>query len=369
LQSHPPTTVEEHYLHLAITMASRAVGRTSPNPLVGAILVKNRRIVGKGYHCGAGTPHAEILALAEAGREAIGADLYVNLEPCCHYGRTPPCVDAIIQARVKKAFIGMQDPNPLVNGKGIERLRKAGISVKTGILEEACRKVNEIFIKYITTKRPFVILKAAASLDGRIAAVGGQAKWITNEQSRQYVHRLRNRVDAVLVGIGTVTRDDPMLTVRLPNRRGRDPIRIIVDSTLKISPQAKVFNPFSQAATIVATTPKASSRKIREVEKKGGKVVVIPSPAKVNLPLLMEELGKKEITSVLIEGGERINTSALKEGIVDKVVFFFAPCILGGTKAPMIVGGKGVSTVADGLRLEKIKIRRFGDDVMIEGYL
>jgi diaminohydroxyphosphoribosylaminopyrimidine deaminase/5-amino-6-(5-phosphoribosylamino)uracil reductase len=278
-------------------------------------------------------------------------------------------VEAIIQARVKRAFIGMQDPNPLVNGKGIERLREAGVSIKTGILEEACREVNEIFIKYITTKRPFVILKAAASLDGRIAAVGGQAKWITNEQSRQYVHRLRNQVDAVLVGIGTVAKDDPVLTARLPNRRGRDPMRIIVDSTLKISAQAKVFNPLSQAATIVATTPKASPRKIRELEKKGGRVVVIPSPAKVNLQLLMKALGKEEITSVLIEGGERINTSALEEGIVDKVVFFFAPYILGGTKAPMIVGGKGVATVADGLRLERIKIRRFGDDVMVEGYL
>ena len=369
MRNHRPTTVEEDYLRLAITMASRALGRTSPNPVVGAIIVRNGRIVGKGYHRGAGTPHAEIHALAEAGRKANGADLYINLEPCCHYGRTPPCADAIIQAGIKRAFVGIQDPNPLVSGKGIKRLREAGVRVKTGILEEACRKVNEVFIKYITTKRPFVILKAAASLDGKIAAVGGNAKWITNEKSRQYVHRLRDRVDAVLVGIGTVAKDDPMLTVRLQNRGGHDPIRIVVDSTLKISLRAKVFNPLSKAPTIVATTPKASTRKIKEIEKKGGKVVVIPSPAKVNLQLLMETLGKEEITSVLIEGGGQINTSALDEGIVDKVVFFFAPCILGGAKAPMIVGGKGVSNVEDGLRLDRIKTRRFGDDVMIEGYL
>jgi len=179
LRSHRPTTAAEHYLRLAITLASRALGKTSPNPLVGAIIVKNGRIVGKGYHRSAGTPHAEIHALAEAGRKAVGADLYINLEPCCHYGRTPPCVDAIIQAEIKKAFIGMEDPNPLVKGKGIKRLREAGVRVETGILEDACREVNEVFIKYITTKRPFVILKAAASLDGRIAAVGGNAKWIT----------------------------------------------------------------------------------------------------------------------------------------------------------------------------------------------
>ena len=227
-------------------MASRALGRTSPNPLVGAIIVRNGRIVGKGYHRGAGTPHAEIHALTEAGRKANGADLYINLEPCCHHGRTPPCVDAIIQAGIKRAFVGIQDPNPLVRGKGIKRLREAGVWVKTGILEEACRKVNEVFIKYITTKRPFVILKAAASLDGKIAAVGGNAKWITNEKSRQYVHRLRDRVDAVLVGIGTVAKDDPMLTVRFQNRGGHDPIRIVVDSTLKISLRAKVFNPLSK---------------------------------------------------------------------------------------------------------------------------
>ena len=360
---------ENYFLRLALKLASRARGKTSPNPLVGAVIVKNGQIIGKGYHQRAGEPHAEIIALAEAGEKAVGADLYLNLEPCSHYGRTPPCVEAIIKSKIKRVFIGMQDPNPLVNGKGIQKLKEAGIWVKTGILEEECRRLNEIFIKYITTRCPFVILKAAASLDGRIAAVSGDSKWITNKKSRHYVHRLRNQVDAVLVGIGTVQKDDPQLTTRLQNRRGKDPIRIIVDSTLKISLQARVFNPQSKALTIIATTPKASPKKIKAIEKQGAKVLVIPSQKRVNLQQLMKTLGEEKITSVLIEGGSQINTSALQEGIVDKVVFFYAPRIIGGKKAPQIVSGEGVSKVEDSILLHRIKTRRFGDDVMIEGYI
>ncbi|MBW1678675.1 MAG: bifunctional diaminohydroxyphosphoribosylaminopyrimidine deaminase/5-amino-6-(5-phosphoribosylamino)uracil reductase RibD [Deltaproteobacteria bacterium] len=359
----------EEYVRLTIKLASRAVGRTSPNPLVGAVIVKNGQIVGQGYHRRVGAPHAEINALAEAGNKAIGADLYLNLEPCSHYGRTPPCVDAIIQGKIKRVFVGMQDPNPLVNGKGIKKLREAGILVKTGILEEKCRKLNEVFIKYITTGRPFVILKAAVTLDGRIAAVGGNSKWITNEKSRQYVHRLRNQVDGVLVGIRTIQKDDPMLTTRLKSRSSKDPVRIVVDSTLKISLRARVFNPRSKSMTIIATTPKSSQKKIQSIENQGGKVVVIPSRNRVGFNLLMEALGKEEITSVLIEGGSQINTSALQEGIVDKVVLFYAPRIMGGKEAPLIVGGEGVSKVEDAFLLHRIRTRRFGDDVMIEGYI
>ena len=360
---------EEHYMRLALKMASRALGQTSPNPLVGAIVVKNGRIVGQGYHHRAGAPHAEINALAEAGKKAIGADLYLNLEPCTHYGRTPPCADVIIQRRIKRVFVGMQDPNPLVNGKGIEKLRRAGIRVKAGILEKECRKLNEVFIKYITTGVPFVILKAAASLDGKIATVTGNSKWITNEKSRQYVHRLRSRVDAVLVGIRTVQNDDPLLTTRLKNRRAKNPVRVVVDSTLKISRDARVFNPRSKARAIIATTPKASPKKIAAIENQGAKVLVIPSQNRVDLQLLMGALAKEKITSVLIEGGGQINTSALQAGIVDKVVFFYAPRIIGGKKAPLIVSGEGVSKVEDSLLLHSIKTRRFEDDVMIEGYL
>lgn len=359
----------DEYMWLAIKLALKAQGQTSPNPLVGALIVKNGIIVGRGFHCQAGTPHAEINALTEAGNKAQGAELYVNLEPCSHFGRTPPCVDAIIQKKIMKVFMGMVDPNPLVRGKGIRRLKEAGIEVATGILEKECRKLNEVFIKYITTKRPFVILKAAASLDGRVAAESGDSQWITNEKSREYVHQLRSTVDAVLVGIGTVKKDDPLLTCRLKNRQGKDPIRIVVDSTLSISPQAKVLNLNSQAPTIIATTPKAPLKKRALIEKKGARVLVIPSKDRVDLRLLMETLGKEEITSVLIEGGSEINTSALQSGIVDKVLFFYAPKIIGGKQAPLMVGGKGIARVKDALVLHNITTKRFGDDVMIEGYI
>ena len=359
----------EEYMRLALKLALKAKGQTSPNPLVGALIVKNDKIIGQGFHLRAGTPHAEIHALKNAGVQANGAELYLNLEPCSHYGRTPPCVDAIIQSKIKKVFVGMVDPNPLVQGKGIKKLREAGIEVFTRILENECRKANEVFIKYISTRRPFVILKTAASLDGRIAAESGDSKWITNEKSREYVHRLRSEVDAVLVGIGTVKKDDPQLTSRLKNRKGKDPIRIIVDSTLRISPKAKALNLKSPAPTIIATTPKASPQKIKAISHKGARVMVIPSKNKVDLNLLMEAFGKLEITSVLIEGGSKINTSALKAGIVDKVLFFYSPRIIGGKKAPLIVGGEGVSKVEDSLLLHKIKTQMFGDDVMIEGYL
>ena len=356
-------------MRMALTLASRARGRTSPNPLVGAVVVKEGRVVGKGYHRKAGTPHAEVHALADAGNEACGADLYLNLEPCSHYGRTPPCADAIIAHKLKRVFVGMGDPNPLVNGRGLEKLRAAGISVQSDILEDECRKLNEIFITYMTAKRPFVFLKSAAGLDGRIAAETGDSKWISNEKSRHYVHQIRDRVDGILVGIGTVSQDNPSLTTRLPNGRGKDPARIIVDSRLSISPSAQVFTLDSKAPTIVATTEDAPSEKIKTLEALGAQVIVVPSRNQVDLCLLMQELAKREITSVLIEGGSRINTAALESGIVDKVLFFYAPRLIGGSKAPLLFGGKGVSSVKDAIELYDIRTRRFGDDVMVEGYV
>jgi len=360
--------IPDHYMRLAIRLAARAVGNTSPNPLVGAVIVRNGKIVGQGYHHHVGGPHAERNALKNAGNKARGADLYLNLEPCIHYGRTPPCVDAVLESGIKRVFVGMTDPNPLVNGKGVQKLREGGVEVKTRILEEECRKLNEAFVKHITTHSPFVIVKAAASLDGRIASETGDSKWITNEKSRQYVHKLRNKVDAVIVGIGTIEKDDPMLTTRLPKGKGKDSVRVVVDSNLKISPQAHVLNLKSSAPTLIFTTPEASLEKIRAIEKEGVEVIVIPSRKRVDLTLVMEALGKRDITSVLIEGGSRINTSAFKEGIVDKVILFYAPRIIGGQKAPLIVGGEGISKVKDALVLHCIKTRRFGDDIMVEGY-
>ncbi|MBN2468324.1 MAG: bifunctional diaminohydroxyphosphoribosylaminopyrimidine deaminase/5-amino-6-(5-phosphoribosylamino)uracil reductase RibD [Deltaproteobacteria bacterium] len=353
----------------ALSLASRAAGRTSPNPLVGAVIVNNGRIVGRGYHRKAGTAHAEINALGEAGQKAAGADIYLNLEPCCHYGRTPPCVDALLARGIRRVIVGMTDPNPLVNGRGIRRLRRNGVLVITGVLEEECRRLNEAFIKYVTTRRPFVILKVASSLDGRIGTENGDSKWISNEKSRRYVHRLRDHVDAVLVGIGTIQEDDPWLTTRLEKRRGKDPLRIILDSSLKISRRARVLHLESTARTIIVTTPKAPPEKIETIKKLGAEVIMLPSRDRVDLSLLMEELGKREVMSVLIEGGSRINTSVLQAGIVDKVIVFFAPRIIGGKNAPLMVDGSGSSRMKDALVLHRIRTRRFGDDVMIEGYL
>jgi diaminohydroxyphosphoribosylaminopyrimidine deaminase/5-amino-6-(5-phosphoribosylamino)uracil reductase len=263
----------------------------------------------------------------------------------------------------------MGDPNPLVNGRGIHVLRKAGVVVQEGILEETCRKLNEIFVKYITTGCPFVTLKTATSLDGRIAAETGDSQWISNEESRHYVHQIRDQVDAILVGVGTALKDDPQLTTRLPRRRGKDPIRVIVDTRLKLPSTAKVIDQESKAPTIIATSQDAPLEKIQRLEKRGAKVIVVPSRTRVDLSLLMEVLGKQEITSVVIEGGSEINTSALETGIVDKVIFFYAPLIIGGRKSPVLFRGKGVPTVRDAIALRDIRTRRFGDDVMLEGYV
>jgi diaminohydroxyphosphoribosylaminopyrimidine deaminase/5-amino-6-(5-phosphoribosylamino)uracil reductase len=359
----------EQYMKRALRLAARARGRTSPNPLVGAVVVQAGRVVGEGYHRKAGTPHAEILALAAAAGKARGADLYLNLEPCSHYGRTPPCVDAIIAAGIDRVFVGMRDPNPLVNGRGLQILREAGIEVAEGILEDSCRKINEVFIKYVAAGLPFVILKGAATLDGRIAAETGDAKWISNEASRRYVHRLRDRVDAILVGAGTAEQDNPRLTTRLPGRRGKDPVRIIVDSTLRVSPDADIFSLESEAPTIVATTRGAPEHKRKALEAQGAEILAIDSPKRVDLGELMRRLAGREITSVLIEGGSRINTAALESGLVDKVIFFYAPRLMGGRKAPLLFGGKGVSSVQDAIAITHIRTRRFGDNIMVEGYV
>ena len=324
----------ETYMKIAVAQAKKARGRVSPNPLVGAVVVKGGKIVGLGYHRRAGSPHAEINALAKAGRNARNADLYVTLEPCCHYGRTPPCVDTIIDRGIKRVIIGMVDPNPRVAGKGIACLKEAGIAIHCGVMEEECRRMNEIYVKHVTTGTPFVILKVAASLDGKIATRTGDSRGITGEKSLQVVHRLRDQVDAIMVGRGTVKADDPLLTTRLRGRRGRDPLRVIVDSRLSISPRAKVFNPSSSAGAIIATTKRASVRKKEYLERLGARIITVPSSGKwVDLKRLMKTLGKLEITSLLIEGGTQITTSALKDGIVDKILFFYAPKIIGGSRA------------------------------------
>ncbi len=353
-------------MRLALSLAKRGKGKTSPNPLVGAVIVRKGKLVGQGYHKKAGLPHAEINALKEAGPKAKGAELYLNLEPCNHYGRTPPCTEVIISSGIKRVVVGMEDPNPLVKGKGIQRLRNAGILVEVGILEAESRKLNEVFIKYITTGLPFLILKMASSLDGKIATKIGDSYWITNERARRFVHRLRAEVDAVLVGIGTILRDDPLLTCRLGSRKEKNPIRIVVDSRLRIPPKTRVIG----SETIIATTELAPKERIKELEDLGVKILIVESlESKVDLQRLVSELGKLEISNVLIEGGSQIGTSFLAQRLVDKILFFYAPKIIGGRDSIPIVGGKGVDRVADAIPIRDIKVRRFGDNLLIEGYL
>ncbi|HCX89643.1 MAG: riboflavin biosynthesis protein RibD [Deltaproteobacteria bacterium CG12_big_fil_rev_8_21_14_0_65_43_10] len=361
---------KEEYMRLAIRLAKKARGRTSPNPLVGALVVKEGEVVGKGFHQKAGEPHAEINAINNAGGKARGGELYINLEPCNHYGRTPPCTKTIIDSGIKRVFVGMEDPNEVVAGSGIQCLKDNGIYVQTGILREECQRLNETYIKYITEKRPFVILKSAASLDGKIATRVGDTRWITNEKSRAFLHRLRNDVDGILVGIGTIMADDPELTTRLNGRRGKDPVRIVVDSKLRIMLRAKVLNPESKAGTIIATTELAHKEKIKKLEELGARVLIVGSKEnRVDLRELMYELGKLEITSLLIEGGAEINASSLGSGIVDKVLFFYAPKIIGGADALGMVGGEGVEKLHDAINLKNIRVRRLGDDILVEGYI
>lgn len=355
------------FMETAMELARRGRGRTSPNPLVGAVVVKGGKIVGKGYHKGVGLPHAEVNAIREAGSNAKGGDLYINLEPCDHYGRTPPCTLAIIKAGIKRVFIGMRDPNPLVSGRGINRLRRAGIEVKTGLLKERSRKLNEAYIKYMTTKTPFVTLKMALTLDGRIATRGGVSKWITGEKARRYVHRMRGVVDAVIVGVGTILKDDPHLTTRLV--KGKNPHRVVVDKTLKIPLNANVFNLPSGVRLFLATTQKASRERIEGVRGKGAEVIVLPEKeGGVDMGRLMLELGKRGIMELMCEGGSSVATSAIRGGIIDKVVLFYAPRFFGGEGLPLF-GDIGIKGLKDAIRLKEVEVKRLGEDIVVEGYV
>lgn len=360
---------DKYYMQMALELAAKARGRTSPNPMVGAILVKDSKVIGQGFHAKAGSAHAEVVALANAGEKARGATIYVTLEPCCHYGRTGPCTEALIKAGVKRVVVAMTDPNPLVAGKGLAILKNAGVDVKAGVLEEEAIQLNEVFLKYITTKKPFVVLKAATSLDGKIATAAGESKWITGELAREHGHRLRDSYDAILVGVDTVLADDPSLTARLPEGRGKDPIRIIVDSTARTPTAAKVLIQESAAHTVIATTEAAPVERRASLMAAGAEVIVVPGGgARVDLKKLMEILGNKQITSVLIEGGGRVNGSALAAGIVDKVAWFMAPKIIGGDAAPGPVRGEGIKFLSEATKLYDILLQKLGEDILLTGY-
>ncbi|MBH0185637.1 MAG: bifunctional diaminohydroxyphosphoribosylaminopyrimidine deaminase/5-amino-6-(5-phosphoribosylamino)uracil reductase RibD [Nitrospira sp.] len=362
---------------LALRLAAKGRRTTSPNPMVGAVVVNQGRVVGQGFHFRPGLPHAEILALRRAGSRARGATLYVTLEPCCHLNkRTPPCVPEVIHSGVSRVVIAMSDLNPEVKGRGSSALRRAGLSVTVGIARSEAEILNKAYSHWITTKRPYVILKAGMTLDGKIATASGEAMWITGKQSRQEVHDLRARVDAVLVGIGTVLADDPALTARvglqLNKPASTQPLRIVVDSALRIPMKAKVLSGQERAKTIVATTDSASASRKQTLLKRGIEVLTLPTVrGKVSLPALMRELGRRDVTSLLVEGGGEINAAMLKAKLVRHVRLYMAPVLLGGVDvdAKGLIGGKSPARLTSALRLRNVTNRFVGSDLLVEGDL
>lgn len=349
----------------ALLLARKGVGKTSPNPAVGAVIVNDRVIVGEGWHRKAGTPHAEIHALRQAGQLAVGADLYVTLEPCSHFGKTPPCADAVIAAGVARVFIGMIDPNPQVSGRGVEKLRTAGIEVVTGIHEAACRALNLPFIKQVTTGLPYVTLKSAMTLDGKTAAFSGDSKWITGETSRRLVHRLRATVDAVMTGSGTVLADDPQLTVRMA--QGRSPVRIVVDSRLQIPVNSRLMDEARRVPVIIAAV-EGEAAKIKALTDKGAEIIFCAwKGGLVDLPDLMRKLGARGIQSILLEGGERLCGEMLRNNLVDRFLLFYAPKLLGG-EGKQLFAGMGAAFMQASLALSIKKVSKVGSDILVEAY-
>ena len=354
----------------ALDLAVKGQGMTSPNPMVGAVVVKDGRVVGTGCHEAVGRAHAEVNALEDAGKLARGAVLYVTLEPCNHTGRTPPCTRRILAAGIRRVVAAMKDPNPEVAGGGLEFLKQQGVEVTLGVCEDRARKLNEAFVKYVRTGRPFVIAKCAATLDGRIATRTGDSRWVTGPAARQFVHRLRHAVDAILVGINTVRTDDPSLTTRLVDGHGRDAVRIVLDTHLSISAEARILRQRSGAQTIVVTGSAPPADKKAAVERSG--VRVIQAELKndlIDLQALMEQLGDLELTSLLIEGGSRVLASAFAAAVVDKVLFFYAPKILGGDDGVPICSGPGPEQMSACVAVTDVSVQRFDDDVLIEGYI
>jgi len=358
---------DKQYMRLALNEARKGQGRTSPNPCVGAVIVKNGRVIGKGYHKKAGTPHAEIHAFRNAVEPVAGATLYVTLEPCNHTGKTPPCSKAVLESGITRVVIGMSDPNPLVNGGGIEFLQRNAIEVVSGVLEKECMALNFPFIKHITRGEPWIIMKAGVSLDGRLNYQYGYAGWITGEQSAREVHRLRNRVDAILVGRKTVEIDNPSLTTRLPRGAIKDPIRIVLDSELSISPDAKVYHLSSPAPTWVVCALDVPESKKAALIRLGVKVIAVERTKDgLDLCLLLKLLGKENICSVLVEGGARLHASFLREKLFDYAYLFYAPIFAGDQGVPLLQG-YAVQDRDTAPRLADVNYKRLGDDILISG--
>ncbi len=356
-------TRDTEYMRRALELAERGRGRTSPNPMVGCVIVRDGAIAGEGYHQRAGGPHAEVAAIEAAGGDIAGATLYLNLEPCTHHGRTPPCVDMLMAQKPERIVVAMKDPNPQVHGQGIDRLRDAGIRVDVGLLEHEARRLNEVFAKYITTTRPFVLAKCAMTLDGKIATRNGHSRWVTGEEARALVHRLRNEVDAILVGSRTVMLDDPSLTTRLNGDDVRDPVRIILDAEEYLDRERRVFHAASTAPTWIAST---TTREYPEADD----VIRVPQgPGGVDMAALAQALGERGVTHLLIEGGGTTHASAFEAGIVDKVWFFIAPKIVGGREAITAVEGDGLATMDEAIQLDNLTVRTVGEDLLVEAYV
>ena len=363
---------KEEYMRRALELARKGEGHTSPNPMVGCVVVKDGRIISEGYHEKYGEFHAERNALTRCTEDTAGADLYVTLEPCCHQGKTPPCTDIIIEKKIARVFVGSMDSNPLVAGKGVQILRDHGIYVETGILDAECRKLNEVFYHYIATKTPFVVMKYAMTLDGKIACATGDSKWVTGEIARTQVHRMRGRYRGIMVGIGTVLADDPMLNCRVEG--GVDPVRIICDSNLHIPTESQILKTASDIETIVACSQEAleserKQEKIRRLKEAGIQIIGTEGAHGVNLVELMKKLGGQNIDSILLEGGGTLNASALEDGIVNKVYAYIAGKLIGGMDARSPVEGMGIDRMADAITLQNVEIEKLGDDFCIVGYV
>ncbi len=354
------------YMKYSIELAKRGIGLVNPNPLVGAVIVKDNKIIAEGWHQKYGGPHAEVNAFNNAVCDVKGADMYVTLEPCAHYGKTPPCANAIVEHGIKRVYIGMRDPNPLVAGRGIKILEDAGIEVICGVDEEECRNLNPVFIKYITTGRPFIVMKTAMSLDGKIATCTGQSKWISSENSRNAVQYMRKSLSGIMVGINTILADNPRLTCRIEN--SRNPAKIILDSKLRVPENALIFKDLPNTRCIIAVADQYEKSKAERLISKGAEIIKAPNhDGQIDLNLLITKLGELKIDSILLEGGGTLNFSALNEGIVDMVVSFIAPKIIGGSNAKTPVEGHGFEQLNNAVNLEDINIKEYHGDCLIYG--
>lgn len=362
-------------MSLALRLAAKGRSTVSPNPMVGAVVVKQGRIIGQGFHLKAGTPHAEIFALRQAGEHAQGATLYVTLEPCCHLKkRTPPCVPEILRSGVRRVVAAMPDPNPSVKGKGAAALRRAGLSVTVGVASSEAEELNKSYCHWMKTGRPYVTLKAGMTLDGKLATATGESRWITGEPSRQEVHQLRGTMDAILIGVGTVLTDDPSLTTRtgprLDKLARRQPLRIIVDSRLRIPLKSQALSQQDKAKTIIAATAAASTARRSALQKKGIEILTVPAiRGRVSFPALLKQLGRRGIMSLLVEGGSEVNAAMLKAKLVDHIRLYVAPLLLGGRDAKGVIGGESPARLAGAIKVQHVMTRSIGDDVVVEGDL